>query len=105
MAETGGVGDQPPPLSGFDPLVCDPALADAVHREGAADALPTLASLAELVGSAQAREHARLADVHPPVLRTHDRYGRRVDDVEMHPSWHWLMSTSVGKGHCCQADF
>jgi putative acyl-CoA dehydrogenase len=98
VAETGSVGDLPPPLSGFDPIACDPALADAVHREGAGDALPTLASLAELVGSAEAREHARLADAHPPVLRTHDRYGRRVDDVEMHPSWHWLMSTSVGWG-------
>ncbi|HEX5811224.1 MAG TPA: DNA alkylation response protein, partial [Pseudonocardia sp.] len=97
MAETGG-GNQPPPLSGFDPLACDPALADAVNREGAGDALPTLASLAELVGSAEAREHARLADAHPPVLRTHDRYGRRIDDVEMHPSWHWLMGTSVGWG-------
>ena len=62
MAETGGDGNQPPPLSGFDPLACDPALADALHREGAGDALPTLASLAELVGSAEAREHARLAD-------------------------------------------
>jgi putative acyl-CoA dehydrogenase len=98
VAETGGDGNQPPPLSGFDPLVCDPALVDAVRREGAGDALPTLGALAELVGSPQAREHARLADAHPPVLRTHDRHGHRVDDVELHPSWHWLMNTSVGWG-------
>jgi len=56
VVETGGVGNQPPPLSGFDPLACDPALADAVHREGAGDAVPTLASLAELVGSTEALE-------------------------------------------------
>ena len=58
----------------------------------------TLAALAALVGSAEAREHARLADAHPPVLRTHDRYGHRIDEVEFHPSWHWLMRTVGGLG-------
>jgi putative acyl-CoA dehydrogenase len=94
----GGVTNQPPPLDGFDPLGCDPALVDAVQREGAADAVPTLKGLGEIVGSAEAREHARLADAHPPRLRTHDRHGRRLDEVEFHPSWHWLMGTSVGWG-------
>jgi putative acyl-CoA dehydrogenase len=102
VAETGrsegGVTNQPPPLDGFDPLGCDPALVDAVQREGAADALPTLKGLGEIVGSAEAREHARLADAYPPRLRTHDRHGRRLDEVEFHPSWHWLMGTSVGWG-------
>jgi putative acyl-CoA dehydrogenase len=90
--------NHPPPLDGFDPLACDPALVEAVRREGAADALPTLEGLGELVASAEAGEHARLAEAHPPVLRTRDRHGRRVDDVEFHPSWHWLMRTSVGWG-------
>jgi putative acyl-CoA dehydrogenase len=94
----GSVANQPPPLHGFDPLACDPALVDAVAREGAGDALPTLKGLGGIVGSADAREHARLADLHPPVLRSHDRHGRRRDEVEFHPSWHWLMGTSVGWG-------
>ena len=67
-------------------------------REGAAEALPALRQLGALVASAEAREHARLADTHPPVLHTHDRYGHRIDEVEFHPSWHWLMRTSVGWG-------
>jgi putative acyl-CoA dehydrogenase len=92
------VENQPPPLAGYDALACDPALTGAVEREGAGEGLPTLTQLAELVSSAEAREHARLADVHPPVLRTHDRYGHRIDEVEFHPSWHWLMRTSVGYG-------
>lgn len=92
------VENQPPPLAGFDPLGCDPALTEAVRREGAGAALPHLAQLALLSTSAQAREHARLADTHPPELHTHDRYGHRVDEVEFHPSWHWLMRTSVGWG-------
>ena len=96
--DTHAVLNQPPPLVDFDALACDPALTDAVAREGAGDALPALGHLAALVTSAEAREHARLADAHPPVLRTHDRYGRRVDEVEFHPSWHWLMATAVGSG-------
>ncbi len=92
------VENQPPPIAGYDPLACDPALVDAVGREGAAEALAHLAQLGALVTSPEAREHARLADAHPPVLHTHDRYGHRVDEVEFHPSWHWLMRQSVGWG-------
>jgi putative acyl-CoA dehydrogenase len=92
------VQNQPPPIVGFDAMGCDPALTGAVGREGAGEALPALAQLAELIASAEAREHARLADTHFPVLHTHDRYGHRIDEVEFHPSWHWLMRTSVGIG-------
>ncbi|HVH21231.1 MAG TPA: DNA alkylation response protein, partial [Pseudonocardia sp.] len=85
-------------MAGYDPLACDPALADAIVREGATDALPSLRLLGALVTSAEAAEHARLAEIHPPVLHTHDRYGNRVDEVEFHPSWHWLLRTAVGWG-------
>jgi putative acyl-CoA dehydrogenase len=98
VPESGTVANQPPPLDGFDPLACDPALVEAVEREGAGDALATLKGLGAIVASTEAREHARLADRHPPVLHTHDRYGRPRDEVESHPSWHWLMGTSVGWG-------
>ncbi len=98
MYGTHRVENQPPPLAGYDPLACDPALTDALAREGAAEALPNLKQLSTLVASAEAREHARLADAHPPVLHTHDRYGHRIDEVEFHPSWHWLMGTAVGWG-------
>ena len=95
---THGVENQPPPLAGFDPLACDPALVEALGREGAGDAIGHLRRLGGIVGSAEAREHARLADENRPVLRTHDRYGHRIDEIEYHPSWHWLMGTSVGWG-------
>jgi putative acyl-CoA dehydrogenase len=92
------VQNQVPPLAGYDAMDCDPALSTAVEREGAAEALPFLAQLATLMASAEAREHAALANDNPPVLHTHDRYGHRVDEVEFHPSWHWLMKKSVGWG-------
>jgi putative acyl-CoA dehydrogenase len=97
--ETHRVTNQVPELDGYQPLACDPALTDALAREGAEDALPRLTELAQLVGSAQAREHARLANEHEPVLHTHDRYGNRIDEVEFHPSWHWLMNASVRAGN------
>jgi putative acyl-CoA dehydrogenase len=92
------VENQPPPLSGHDPLDCDPALTDAVGREGAKETLPALRSLGALITSPEAQEHARLANMHEPVLRTHDRYGHRIDEVEFHPSWHWLVGTAVEWG-------
>jgi len=30
--------------------------------------------------------------------RTHDRYGHRIDEVELHPAWHELMRISIGSG-------
>ena len=30
----------------------------------------------------------RLANENKPVLKTHDRYGHRIDEVEFHPAWH-----------------
>src|SRR5882762_319949 len=93
------VANQVPPLDGYDPLACDPAVADALSREGARDALPRIREVAQVLGSAEGREHARLANEHKPQLRTHDRYGNRIDEVEFHPSWHWLMDVSVRAGN------
>ena len=39
-----------------------------------------------------------LANEHPPVLHTHDRYGHRRDEVEFHPAWHELMAAGVRDG-------
>ena len=43
-------------------------------------------------------EWGRLANTHPPVLRSHDRYGERLDEVEFHPAWHSLMTLGVRHG-------
>ena len=49
-------------------------------------------------GSAAMQRHARLANTHTPVLHTHDRCGRRVDEVEFHPSYHALLGTALRHG-------
>ncbi|MET0190439.1 MAG: acyl-CoA dehydrogenase family protein [Pseudonocardia sediminis] len=93
---THAVLNQVPPRADGDLLSADPALLEAVAREGGdADALRALAAV---VGTERWREHARLANLHEPVLHTHDRYGHRIDEVEFHPSWHELMRTSVEHG-------
>lgn len=93
--------NQPPPLEGHDVVRGDAALTGAVHRlapDAATDLLDDLGGLGLLAGTGEAREHGRLANAHPPVLRTVDRYGHRVDEVEFHPSWHWLLGHGVGFG-------
>ena len=90
--------NQVPPYVGGDFLADDVALSEAVARWGGASATEELAPLGRLAGSAEAQEHGRLADAHPPLLRSHDARGNRLDEVEFHPSWHWLMTRAVGAG-------
>jgi len=92
---THDVVNQVPPLAGHD-VAADPALLAALAA--AEVKLPDLAELGRLAGSAQVAELARLANAHSPVLRTHDRYGQRIDEVEFHPAWHQLMTTAVSQG-------
>jgi putative acyl-CoA dehydrogenase len=92
------VTNQPPPLIDRDLLADDPALLEAIRRHGVDSALPRLHELGTLAGSSRAQHLALDADTHPPALRTHDRYGNRVDEVTFHPAWHQLMTTAVEFG-------
>jgi putative acyl-CoA dehydrogenase len=97
MPATHDVFNQPPPLAGYD-AADDPAMLSALRREGAGWAQDAIRDLGRLAGSAQAQEQGRQANEHPPVLRTHDRYGHRIDEVDFHPAWHELMTVAVGHG-------
>jgi putative acyl-CoA dehydrogenase len=92
------VANQPPVLAGHDVVSSDLALRDAVLRHGSAEVLESLGPLGREAGSLEAREHGMLANQHEPLLRPYDRYGNRVDEVDFHPSWHWLMERAVGHG-------
>lgn len=94
---THDVTNQPPPLSPYD-ASDDTALLEGMRREGAGWAEDGVRRLGLRAGSVQAQEWGDLANRHEPVLRTHDRYGNRVDEVEYHPSWHHLMRVAVGEG-------
>jgi putative acyl-CoA dehydrogenase len=101
MAATHEVENQPPPLTDYDVFSTDVALVEGVQRHNAAWAGDQLAALGRRAGSEEAQEWGRLANVNPPRLVTHDRYGRRIDEVEFHPAWHSLMTVAITEGlHC-----
>ena len=96
------VTNQPPPLVGYDVYGADRALTAAVERHIAPELLDEvreeLAALGRTCGSAQVQEWGAQADDNPPRLHTHDRYGRRIDEVEFHPAWHRLLGKGVSAG-------
>jgi putative acyl-CoA dehydrogenase len=76
--------------SGFNAFSQDQVLTAAIARE-APWAAGRCAALGELAGDEAVQEMARLANRNLPELKTHDRYGNRIDWVDFHPSWHQLM--------------
>ncbi|MFE5548347.1 acyl-CoA dehydrogenase family protein [Streptomyces sp. NPDC056534] len=97
MPTTHEVTNQVPPLTGYD-VSADPALLEALRREGAGWAEAEVRELGARAGGAQAQDWGRLAERHSPVLHTHDRHGHRIDEVEFHPHWHDLMDVAVRHG-------
>jgi len=94
---SGGTANQPPPLAGYDLFEADRPLAEALEREGGAWARERCSAFGTLL-TREPLEWGRLANEHPPVLRTHDRFGERIDEVEFHPAWHELMRLSLASG-------
>ena len=94
-ASTHDVANQPPPLAPYNAFDADLALREALEREGGGWGIDRLRDTGELAGSTEALEHAERAERNEPVLRTHDRYGNRIDEVVLDPSWHWLLRQAV----------
>jgi putative acyl-CoA dehydrogenase len=92
--------NQVPPLEGYDLYGENRPLVEAVAREGAGWAEAELRGLGGLLGG-EALELGRLANENPPLLRTHDRVGNRIDEVEFHPAWHRLLG--LGLAHALHA--
>lgn len=97
-AFTHEVINQPFALGDYNLYSRDTALAEAVIREGAGWAANDLADFGARIGRAEYLELGTLANRHLPEYDTHDRYGRRIDLVRFHPSYHELMKTSLEEG-------
>jgi putative acyl-CoA dehydrogenase len=87
--------NQAPPLQSVNLFEIDVALREALAREGGAWGLDRAREAGATAGSVDALEHGRRAERNLPILRTHDRYGNRVDEVELDPSWHWLLRGAI----------
>ncbi|MFG2298646.1 acyl-CoA dehydrogenase family protein [Streptomyces sp. NPDC048603] len=101
-ATTHTVSNQAPPLVGYDVYGGDRALTEGVERHLAPELLEQarqeLGELGRAAGSAQAQEWGAQANENPPKLRTHDRYGHRIDEVEFHPAYHRVLGKAVTAG-------
>ena len=87
--------NQAPPIAAYNVFEADLALGEALEREGGGWGVDRLRDTGELAGSAEALEHSDRAERNEPMLRTHDRYGNRIDEVELDPSWHWLLRQAI----------
>jgi putative acyl-CoA dehydrogenase len=96
---THAVFNQTPPLADYNLFTTDPALQEAVQREGAGAAAPDLVSAGSALGTAANFEHARLANCNTPVLHSFNVQGERIDWIEFHPSWHALMQGIAARGY------
>ncbi len=101
--DTHEVSNQVPPLEDVDLFTGDRALHDAVRHWGGAGHVERLTDLGRRCGSAEVIDWGVQANRVPPVLDTHDRYGRRIDEVTFHPAYHQLMDLGLGAGFAAGA--
>jgi putative acyl-CoA dehydrogenase len=90
--------NQSVPFEDVDLLALDAPLREALEREGAGWAFERVREAGLVAGSAVAQAHGRRAERNEPRLITHDRFGHRVDRVELDPSWHWLLDGAIERG-------
>ena len=102
MNPTHEVFNQPEPLVDVNLFDGNRALQAALAFNAPGLDTAALSALGERVGSAEMQTHARLANVNAPVLHSHDRFGRRIDQVEFHPSWHALLALYRAQGLVAQ---
>ena len=98
MVTTHEVFNQPAPLVDTNLFAANRAMQAALKFNAPALDTAPLHALGAVVGSGEMQTHARLANVHTPQLKTHNRFGQRVDLVEFHPSYHALMTQAVAAG-------
>lgn len=94
QAETHPVFNVSSELGDINLFDSDPALQEAVQREGVGWAIDDLKQFGALTGSRDYLYLGYLANKYKPELDTHDRFGHRVDMVHYHPAYHELMRSA-----------
>jgi len=91
------VDNQAQPLGRYNAYLSDRALREAVHREGGGWAEDHLAAFGAVAGG-ELMELGYTANENRPKLRSFDRYGHRIDEVEFHPAYHRVMQLGMQHG-------
>jgi len=92
------VTNQATPFTSHNAFTGDRLLTEIAEREKIAWATNRLTDAGQTVASAHVARLARDANRHIPELRSHDRFGNRIDEIEFHPAWHELMTLAIGHG-------
>ena len=91
-ATTHVVENQSYALENYNAYTSDTALMEAVQREGGGWAQDELVAFGVECGDSERIKLGFQANANKPVFRPHDHYGRRVDQIDFHPSYHELMN-------------
>jgi putative acyl-CoA dehydrogenase len=91
------VENQVEPLAPHDAYAADPALQEAVAREGGAWADAELHAFGTLAGG-EMIALGQAANENRPKLKSFDPAGRRLDAVDFHPAYHRLMQLGIEHG-------
>ena len=91
------VENQATPLEDYDAFATDPALQQALEREGGGWAKQHVAAFGPVAGGELIRL-GFIANANRPLFKPFDRYGHRLDEVEFHPAWHRIMQLGVEHG-------
>ncbi|HVR47434.1 MAG TPA: isovaleryl-CoA dehydrogenase [Candidatus Binatia bacterium] len=92
------VENQPPTFENYNVFTSDRALNDAIAHLSPEASTGEIAELGGLAGRPDVIALGFEANEHPPELRTHDRFGNRIDEVRFHPAWHALLRHATSAG-------
>ena len=98
LGETHRVENVASELVDYNVFTSDTPLVEAVAREGGGWGAGEIADFGARIGQADYLELGYLANRYTPELHTHDRFGRRVDNVSYHPAYHTLMHSAFENG-------
>jgi putative acyl-CoA dehydrogenase len=98
VGHTHEVFNQAAPLENYNVATADFALQQGVKRYQGDWGLAAINRHGELTGRSESILLGFQANANKPEFNSHDRFGRRVDEVQYHPAYHALMKMGLEEG-------
>ncbi|HEY9259298.1 acyl-CoA dehydrogenase family protein [Chitinophaga sp.] len=87
--------NQVPVLENYNSFTTNPLLQKLLAEYGGGWIQAPATAFGALMGSRTMQEAGDLANKNIPVLKTHDRFGNRLDIVDYHPAYHQMMEAAI----------